>query len=482
MNLKQTTVRKNLRSLLRLARAIACVFALTAVLASANAAVITLWDTGAAATDATKPLTRADWKVVPSELVALEAEPIKAASDPGYWGREYSFKGDAIIENHLLLAVFSAASGNVSIYAKETPAQLTKESAPPPLTLGRKLAEILPLGASTSATPVANRFAVIRNASDEVILEINYSGKTGAAAAWISLGRTGIIELKPINGLKGLRLLSPLDYGILPTFLGDDLIYSPSAYPTANPISVPAENMFVGLQPGGDRILVLTWPKGRQQLQLGLAGADAQRRIESLDFQADGQSFYLTSLSAPGLWHREELKPIYLEKDVPLTWQRPFPAKWKTQLSESGVKTTYAFRQHKGTVWRGVPGSYEFPARFDGEAAILHFGKKVPPKGEALIYCLEPRDTPPTILTPVDILKATLGRAGSEAILDPAGRKLRTHHRRGGDGVHRACTCGCTEAIEAVFKAREECAKKEFISEAIDDMIFFVQRHVERIG
>ena len=63
-----------------------------------------------------------------------------------------------------------------------------------------------------------------------------------------------------------------------------------------------------------------------------------------------------------------------------------------------------------------------------------------------------------------------------------AGRKLRTHHRRAGAEVHRACTCGYTEAIQAVFEAGEEVAQKEFIKGALDDMIYFVQRHVDRIN
>ena len=49
-------------------------------------------------------------------------------------------------------------------------------------------------------------------------------------------------------------------------------------------------------------------------------------------------------------------------------------------------------------------------------------------------------------------------------------------------GVRRACTCGCTEAIQAVFEAGEEVGRKDDIQGALDDMIYFVQRHVERIN
>lgn len=469
MNVMQAVTRRNPIPLPRMALAavLACAVALT--LPASQAATVTLWDTGVPLADAAIPPNQTEWKAVPTELFVFEASPGKAVSDPGYWGREYSFKGDAVVENQGLFAVFSSARGSVAIYAKGG----ANAAAP-----GRKIAEVAPLGAKVGGP--MSRVAIVRNAGDEVVLSVTYSAPGESAV--FSFGRNEIVELKPTGKLKGLRILSPLQYGILPGFLGDDLIYDPAAYPEAKSIAVPSENLFVGLPPGGDRMLVVTWPKGHQQVQLGLGSAEGRRTIESLDLQGDGQSFYLASLSAPGLWHREELKASFLEKDVALTWKRPFPAKWKTQLSEAGVKTTYAFRQTKGTVWRGVPGSYDFPAWFDGEAAFLHLGKKVPPKGEALIYFLEARETPLTVTTPVDILKATLGRPMSEAILDPAGRQLRTHHRRGAEGVHRACTCGCTEAIEAVFKVGEETGKKAFVAEAIDDMIFFVRCHVERIA
>lgn len=462
-----------------------------ATLPAFSAPSVVLWDTGTPLADARAHTNRAGWKAVPTELFAFEASPAKAISDPGYWGREHAFTGDAVVENPGLLAVFSTARGTVTIFSKESSAQ-PATAGTAALAPGRKLADVLPLGA-TATTPAMRRVTIIRNAGDEVVLEVSYSSAAAPAAAGagkgapgdsalFTFGRNEIVEVKPTGALKGLRLLSPLDYGVLPSFIGDDLLYDPAAFPEAKSLAVPSENMFVGLQPGGDRMLVVTWPKGQQQVQLGLADAEGKRRIESLDLRGDGQSFFLASLAAPGIWHREPLKLNFLEKDVMIEWKRPFPAKWKTQLSEAGTRTTYAFRQAKGTVWRGVPGNYDFPAWFDGETAFLRLGKKVPPKGDALIYFLEARETPTTVTTPVDILKATLGRPLSEAILDPAGRKLRTHHRRGGESVHRACTCGYTEAIEAIFKAKEETGKQAFIADAIEDMIFFVRCHLDRIA
>ena len=449
---------------------------LTTIQPIAAAPNVAVWDTGSRLADLGDVEKRADWKVVPSELFALEAEPAKAASDPGYYGREYSFKGDAVVENHSLTAVFWSAKGRVVIYAKPN----QESTAPTGNPAAKKVVELLP--AMDQADSI-RRCDILRNAGDEVMIRVSFAGKARAELSTTFLfGKSEIIEIKPSATMKGMRLSSPVQHGIVPGFIGDDLIFSAANFSTNNGLGLPVENLFVGLLDGEENELVMTWPKGAQQLTLHLANNAAGERVfESIDFDHAGQSFYLAPLSAPGIWHRETLKPAYLEKNTASSWKRPYPAKWKTHLVEAGVQTTFAFREAKGTVWRGVPGSYIYPVWFEGDAAYFHLSKKVPPKGESIIYFLEGQNTPLSVSTPVDILKATLGRAACEPILDVAGQKLRTHHRRGGDGVHRACTCGCTEAIQAFFEKGQEVAMKNAIQDALGDMNFFVECHVERI-
>ena len=442
---------------------------------------VLLWDTSSAFGDTVDVADRKAWKPVPPDLLTLEADPPKASSDPGYYGREYSFKGDAVVENRILAAVFLSAKGRVVIYSKDdaTPTN----GASQPAGLGRKILEFVPLQTKTQPTRIS-RLEILRNATDEVALEVFFSGTGSADVSTVfAFGKTEIIEIKPAQNMNGISLVSPIEYGVVPSFIGDDLIFNGAEDSSAKTLCIPAENVFLGLLKGEDNELVMTWPKGKQQMRLQLGDEQAgKRRIESIDFDNDGQSFYLAVLRAPGIWHKEALMPSYLEKDVATKWKKPFPAKWQTQLIEAGVKTTFAFKESKGQVWRGVPGSYEYPVWFNDEYAFYHLSKKVPPKGESLIYFLEGQDTPLSVSTPVDIMKATLGRQMCDSILDIAGRKLRTHHRRAGGEVHRACTCGYTEAIQAVFEAGEEVAQKEFVKGALDDMIYFVQRHVDRIN
>ena len=436
--------------------------------AGTNARVV-VWDTGSPLASPVEILDRAGWRSVPPDLLTLEADPPKASSDPGYYGREYAFEGDAVVENGYVTVVFASNKGAAIVYLRSD--------------LSREVLQFVPLQIKAKPAGI-RRCAILQNTGEEATLEVGFSaGGTGEdLSAVFSLDKTQILEIRPAENMKGISLLSPIEYGVVPGFIGDDLIFSPGAYPSANTLCVPSENLFLGLLKGENRVLVTTWPKGEQQMQLRLSGESQDRHlIDSIDFDNDGQSVYLALLEAPGIWHREQLKPSYLEKDVTSNWQRPLSARWVTQLDEAGVETTFTFRESKGQIWRGVPGMYTYPVWFDGNNAVYRLSKKVPPRGESIIYFLEGNGGPASVSAPVDILKATLGRQTCEAILDIAGRKLRTHHRRGAEGIRRACTCGCTEAIEAVFKVGEEVERSQYVQGAVEDMVYFVRVHMERV-
>ncbi|MFC1636906.1 hypothetical protein ACFL5Z_18945 [Planctomycetota bacterium] len=435
-----------------------------------NAPNTRIWDTMSPFTNTIDFGNRNRWRLVPTDLLTLEANPLAISADPGYYGREYAFQGDAIVENEHYTAVFHSRKGRVVIYSKANS--------------GHKLMEFTPLQLKDKPANISN-CRILQNTGDEATLEVTFSaGRTkGSLSAVIAFGSSEIIEIKSTGNMKGISLLGSIEYGIVPSFIGDDLIFSPSEYPSMESLCVPSENLFVGLLEGQNNMLVVTWPEGNQRTKLVLGGKQQKPRlIESVEINNDGKNLYLAILSTPGIWHKEELVASFLEKDVTIGWKRPFPAKWVTQLYEGGVKTTYTLRDSRlQRIWRGVVGSYTYPVWFSEGKTFYRTSKKIPPKGESIIYFLERQNTPLSVSTPVDIMKATLGRQTCEAILDLPGRMLRTHHRRGAAGVRRACTCGCTEAIQVVFDAGEEIQRKEYVVEAVDDMVYFVTRHMERI-
>jgi hypothetical protein len=408
-------------------------------------------------------------------LFTLEADPPKASSDPGYYGREYAFKGDAVVENQNVLAVLENATGRLTLYSSIDGAKDGSGPTSPVKVL--ELSANLPKEDSGGAVKVE----ILRNGEDEVVLRIVFLSVPQCAVVF-GFDRTRIVDVRPSGRLKHFSLSAPLEQVVIPSFIGDDLIYGAQGKESGDHLSLPSENLLVGLLRGEATEWVMTWPKGNQRVELRLgAETSGHRLLESVEFENGEQPFYLAALAAPGIWHEEALSAAFLEKDKAIDWKKPFPARWKTQLLEEGLKTSFAFRDSPGEIWRGVAGSYNYPVWFDGDQAFYHLSKKVQPRGESLIYFLEGQGTPASVLTPAEMVKSTLGRPMSDAILDVEGRKLRTHHRRGGEGVHRACTCGCTEAIQAVFEAGEEVSHKEDIKGDLEDMVYFVHRHVERI-
>jgi len=420
-----------------------------------------IWDTQSPFVDEVDLRDRANWQVV--------VDPIHG--NPAFYGREYFFKGDAVVENEKLAAVFCTGKGRVVIYSKDDSSE--------------KKVEFVPLQFKKEPASITN-CRILQNTGDDAALEVSFTGAETEEklSAIFSFSKKEIIEIKPSDNMKGISLLSPIEYGIVPDFIADDLILDPKEYPSTNTLHIPSSNLFLGLLRGRNNMLVVTWPKGKQHMRLMMdKKRDEDRLIESVDFENDGKSVYLALLDAPGIWHKEELKPSYLEKDIAINWKRPFPAKWITQLREGGVSTTYRFRGFRERIVRVTIGIYIYPVWFEGENAFYRLSKRIPPKGNSLIYFLERKGTPTSVSAPVDIMKETLGRQACDAILDIPGRKLRTHHRRAGGTIPSACICDFLEyVLDEIFREGQEAEKKELVEETVDDMVYFVTRHVKRIN
>ncbi len=317
-----------------------------------------IWDTQSAFVDQVDVRDRANWKVVVD--AGNQSLP--------YYGREYSFQGDVVVENEHLAAVFWSRKGRVVIYSKTD--------------LSKKRVEFAPLQLKGKRASITN-CRILQNTGDEAAVEISFSAKETEdnLSAVFSFDMTKIVDIKPSENMKGISLLGPIEYGVIPDFIADDLIFDPGKYPSMTTLQIPSGNLFLGLLKGQNNMLVVTWPKGKQQMRLVLDNEQpGPRLIESIDFDNDGKSIYLALLDAPGIWHKEELRPSYLEKDVAINWKRPFPAKWMTQLYEDGVKTTYRFGESKESIWRVIIGYYTYPVWFEGENTFYRLGKKIPPK------------------------------------------------------------------------------------------------------
>ncbi|MFC1607318.1 hypothetical protein ACFL47_05045 [Candidatus Latescibacterota bacterium] len=431
---------------------------------------ILIWDTVSSFKDQIDLQDKTGWQAVPAGTV-----------------KNYSSRGDIIIENEFLTAVFASVTGKVVIYTTycEALQRLHRGYLRVPET-GRKRIELIPLQLKGKEAGMSS-CRIVSKTANAVTVEVTYSNSEAGdnVTAVFSFTKNQIFEIGSTDTLQGMSFSGLLDFAIVPNFIGDDLIFDPGNHSSGETLELPSENMFAGLIRGKGSMMVITWPEGNQEVKLVAENEDEKDPyFGSVDFRSDGKSIYLAILDAPKIWHKEELKPAYLEKDVAIRWNRPFHAKWITQLYEDGLKTTFPFIRPETPYFRGEAffrsgiGTYTYPLWFRsdhlGERAYYRLGKKIPPKGDSIIYFLEGRDNIPVpVSSPVDILKQTLGSQVYEDKLDPEGRQTRSLRRTG--VVCNSATCHVTNRLKPIFKEGKEFEKQELIKEGIEDLLYFVE-------
>ncbi|MCJ7675167.1 MAG: hypothetical protein MUO33_08435 [Sedimentisphaerales bacterium] len=173
--------------------------------ASAESNVL-VWDTLSPFVDAVDIRDRNSWRPVPTDLLMLEADPSAASSDPGYYGREYSFTGDAVVENERLTAVFWSRKGKVVIYSRD-PAERQ-----PRADSGQKRVEFIPLQLKRGPASITC-CKILQNTGDETALEVSFSaeriGENVSAIFSFSPDLIGV-EIKPAENMKGISLSAPI--------------------------------------------------------------------------------------------------------------------------------------------------------------------------------------------------------------------------------------------------------------------------------
>jgi hypothetical protein len=361
----------------------------------------------------------------------------------------------------------------------------------------------------------AGRFAkykLVRDARQKRLGAEIYSAENRLLSA-IYLMPDGILEFRP-GDAKGVTVnVTPtgahLKYGIVPSLMGTDLVYSaldprlsalapgPSSL-TPQPSSLnwhlPSMNLFVGLVEGGDSMMVGVWPHdpgtgrgvvaegARQVASLRMSGTGGARQIDGFSLQPAQKSFYLTFLAKPGIWHAEPLKPDYLEKDTVIAWKRPFDAKWigRFFVASEEMNYPYYFRYDRAELWgRTIRGWFYWPVWFEDDETMIHFEKRFPPRGEMLIYYLEKHPDFPArtaILSPVEVMQTALGADEAARLLDFAGIEERTVV------AHGLCVCEMTGCLQKYFDLGREVEEQARIARYADDVALFIRNMRQRLS
>jgi len=371
-------------------------------------------------------------------------------------GAASGLRGDVVIESGPLGAAFASRLGKVFVYSASQPAQRRAEVAP-----GGMPARGASLSASLSVK------------DDAIAVDAVFRGPgAGKMPVRFSLAGDGIVRVAPGEGTGRLTVAASLAAAIVPSFVGDDLIYDARDYSPGAPLSLPSEHVLLGLLDGEASMMTMTWQDRVPSVQLIHGEGNC---FSAVNFTG-GQGISLALLDAAGIWHREPLNAqAFLERDVAISWQPPFPAVWLTQLYEDEVKTTFEFRRGRERTWRGGVGFYAYPVWFSEGKTMFSLGKKIPPEGDAIIYFIEGNEeTPANVLTPANVARRTLSGEVLAGFLDEEGRESWFPERE--DHVLGAATCAVTDALKEIFDSGQEVEKQDLVRGGVEDMYYYLER------
>ena len=132
-------------------------------------------------------------------------------------------------------------------------------------------------------------------------LSVEVRGSDHGPVHRVSLSADGILKMDwPAD--RNLLWWTRIDYAILPSLVGTDLVYDPRTHPDLTDFHLPSTNMVVGLMDEGNCMMVGVCPPSKQQssttsasLRMDKAGT-LQRSIASLSLNTAGRTFYLIQI------------------------------------------------------------------------------------------------------------------------------------------------------------------------------------------
>ncbi len=284
----------------------------------------------------------------------------------------------------------------------------------------------------------------------------------------VALSPDGMMEIQQPPG-RSVAVSDNLPYVLVPSLVGTDLLFATQDLAPSKPSFLPSLNMLVGLTADHDCMLVAVWPKGEQRVRLERTATNGPATI-SLD--TAGQSLYLALLDHPDIWHEEMLRSAYLERDTAIAWQRPFDARWigRFHIESEEYDFPFFFLYEKQQLWgRCIRGWYYYPVWFDGSQTMVHFEKKFPPKGPLLIYYLDTYGNDKHTLSPINVMRRSLGDEETDELMDFAGATEQVLLE------HRNAVCAMTSVIEEYFAGKSTAPPRAQVEQFADDVATFIR-------
>lgn len=408
---------------------------------------------------------------------------------------DYQFQGDAVLMNNQVVAVLRNEGSGAEISAQN-------------FDYPKAYANVVPMGVASTAHGL-DALRVAKCGQDEIVLEATHRGGGGAPIKVryeLAMGQVSL-KVTPIDGATRVRVEAPSRFAVLPDFFADDIVVDAQEV-LGESAALPSENFLLHLRGDGEAIVMIVWENRDQEVQIAMDGQLFNRQIQcsEIAFGEEG-AVWVALLVDKGMWHMRDIKADDKGKELPLRWQRPYPALWRvdwkrsdnltdswemlTEIGDGHFKKHGLFEEEENSWtaqdWWGSGrtriasglGRFRYPCWVDRQGQgwlepllTESWGANQPLKGTpsfegpALIYPLNRvSDTPLDKFTVVDVVRASLGVGPCEYILDVEGQQ---------EAFEGMPTCSVRDILDEIYENGQQKQRRAEIEKALEDVVAFI--------
>jgi hypothetical protein len=378
-----------------------------------------------------------------------------------------TFKGDAVLSNGRVTAVFRRESGAV---------------------------EMGPVRFLLAGATRLSKAVLVENGKTSATIEATWKTPKGDATAKFRLKRGEVaVEVAPGAGASRLRVECPSRYVVLPDFFSDDIVIDAAKIPPAT-AELPSENFLLHFAGKGEALAMVVFENRDQDVSCTLAGAGVARQFTGSEivFGKD-KKIWVSLLEAPQIWHVTETKAGDSKQETKLAWTMPWLAQWRVDFTRADDLTdswdlllqkeaggNYLKPSWMGAGaeqippnrrrWTTVLNSFQYPCWSDPQRAVyLQPLEKeaLSLRGPVVIYpANRVPETPLEAFTVLDIARSCLGAGPCQYILD-------LDNQKSSNKGH--ATCWTKDWLLPIYTQGAQMSQQKEISQNLDEVVTFVR-------
>lgn len=384
-----------------------------------------------------------------------------------------TFKGDAVLTNGRVTAVFRRESGAV---------------------------EMGPVRFLLAGATRLSKATLTEHARTSATIEATWRTPQGDATATFRLKRGEVsVEIAPGAGASKIRVECPSRHIVLPDFFSDDMVIDAGKIPAAT-ADLPSENFLLHFAGKGDAIAMVVFENRDQDVSGTLAGAGTARVFtgSEIDFGKD-KKVWVALLEAPQVWHVTETRPGDSKVERKLDWTMPWLAQWRVDFTreddltdswdlllqkEAGGNYTKPSWMGAGAEqvpasrrrWTTVLNAFPYPCWSDPQRAAYVQPLETDAlalRGPVVIYpANRVPETPLEAFTVLDIVRSCLGAGPCEYLLDLDNQKSSNQGH---------ATCWTRDWLVPIYAKGEQKSRQKEIAQNLDQVVRFIRHIRERI-